>query len=106
MNTNDINFLIEKACDKLGIAFNTTQPIAEDIIRQYSTAHYALAGICLFVTLALCFLVYRCVKKINEYEMVQTLGAVFGALFAMGTFTAFAYNLYCAIAPIPAILGM
>ena len=95
--------IIEKLAEKIGVAVEALQPVAEEVVRQYVLKSWTYCGLGVFLILAAVGLFGLACRLEDDLFVVPVfLGA---AAFVTGGIVV-GVNLGRAIAPYPSLLGL
>ena len=115
MNANEVGQIVDKLAEKMGVAVEKIQPLAEEIVRQYQARALAQVVICGLIACALCVVGAALLRKGNAYQ--EKHGGDNGAFDLFVAATA-SFVVACVpvgsaiasvmhyIAPLPSILGL
>jgi hypothetical protein len=108
MTTNEIGTVIGMVCDKVGLAVNQVQPLAEEVVRQYQARAMAWLIVCSTVIVTAVIVLRVSVRKISvakEPEVADILAAIFAGTALLIASVAFCANIGDYFAPLCGLIG-
>mgnify|MGYP001569841966 CR=1 FL=1 len=106
MNTNEVAFIVDKIAEKLSVATDKIQPIAEETLRQYQTrellyaqSSFTISLLFFLIAIIIFILGLNSTDKDNALISIVPLVLFIGSFVIAVTF----YGHY--LAPIPSIFG-
>ena len=113
MESVNVETLVDKLVEKIGLAVNKLQPITEEVLRQYQMEHIFLTivgAIILLTGIGTGLLLIKKGKALDDNDgegiglyIVGGLSIFFGLFVGLPVFI---NGLACYIAPLPNILGL
>lgn len=115
MDPNSVNQIVNNLADKIGVAVEKMQPLAEEVVRQYTARCGTMFFATLFCALLSALMLSACLIhlrrcddrcQVDGLEVASCAGMlVFGVLSFGFIMSALAY-LSAWVSPIPSLLGL
>ena len=111
MNVEDLELVVDKVAEKIGVAASALQPVVEQLVTQIQIRYFMFAGgSFLFGLLFLgCIIyLYRWTPGDEPRSLFDSEGRIMGILLSfgclLGSLLAFVINLSMALTPLPSLL--
>jgi hypothetical protein len=109
MTTNEIGTVIGMVCDKVGLAVDKVQPLAEEVVRQYQARAMAWMIVCATLFVIGIPLIIFCLKRVSNHEdggeVQDILTAVIAVAVLLNAGVAFCANIGDYFAPLCGLIG-
>lgn len=110
MNSDDVNKVIDKLADKLGVAVEQVEPLAEQVVSQYvlRSTFWGIGSLIIAISFLVVGVVmcHRTLKDNPHETEVAAAWAIIMSVIALIPLALAFQNLGNAIAPLPSMLGL